>query len=411
MHLVKDDTSSLLWLRDADSCLSGRQSMMSESSTTLEVSFEFDHEVFSSKAYQSVIRSALSKRRGKPPLRQGPPWNDAIGTVGDGRSKGPGQADDVFVTMREGKGKMPQRQESPLNDVIDLDGSARSNDTEDDAQTIRRISLDLLPFNDATDVHGYARSDETENNVQIFGGEFAHRWSLFAAIFVENIKDTYPPDGTISINTNVHVEESTNPMATLAASNAREEKDAQQDLSTDKRRHVSKGPVYTSCASAMNNTASVKLGVLPSLPITMQNVHKSMSTADINSQSSSSPVARKVLLLGSSGAGKSTLLRSMTYCHEGTQYSPGERGFHKMIIYINIIEDIRMIFEAMANLGIDFDSKDNYDSFRMIARTTAVELSELSDELVFAIKACWNDSGVQRCFRISCLDQLNDPCG
>lgn len=385
--------------------------MMSESSTTLGVSFEFDHEVFSSKGYQSVIRSALSKRRGKPPLLQRPPSNDAMGTAGYGRSKGPGQADDVFLTMREGKGKMPQRQKSPLNDVVDLDGSARFNDTEDDAQTVRRISLDLPPFNDATNVHEYARSDDTENNVQIFGGEFAHRRSLFAAIFVENIKDTCPPDATIFISTNVHVEESTKSMATLAASNAREEKGAQQGLSTDQKRHMSKGPVYTSCASAMNNTASVKLGVLTPLPITVQNAHKSMSTSDMNSQSLSPPVARKVLLLGSSGAGKSTLLRSMTYCHESTQYSPGERGFHKMIIYINIIENIRMIVEAMANLGIDFDTKNNYDSFLMIARITAVELGELSDELVLAIKACWNDSGVQRCFRISYLDQLNDPCG
>lgn len=65
VNLIKDDMSSLLWLRDEDSHHS-RISISTENSHMLNKIFDFDHEIFNSKVYQVAIRSnmrqALSKK-------------------------------------------------------------------------------------------------------------------------------------------------------------------------------------------------------------------------------------------------------------------------------------------------------------------------------------------------------------
>jgi hypothetical protein len=55
---VRDDTSSLLWLRDADSLASYRTAS-TQDMTTVDVEFAFDREVCSSKVYRSAIRSNM----------------------------------------------------------------------------------------------------------------------------------------------------------------------------------------------------------------------------------------------------------------------------------------------------------------------------------------------------------------
>ena len=69
MHLVKDDTSSLLWLKDTDSNF-GRQSMFSESSSKLDVNLDYDFKIFNSKPYQAAIRSTFARKKGKLSQRQ-----------------------------------------------------------------------------------------------------------------------------------------------------------------------------------------------------------------------------------------------------------------------------------------------------------------------------------------------------
>lgn len=169
MHLVNDDTSSLLGLRNADSYLS-RQSIVSDSSSILDVNFEFDREIFNSKAYEAAMKSALGRRKRKMSQRQRPPSNDAINIVGYERFndteddaqtilsksvdswrlndtisyeaiKQSNQADDTIPLIRKKKGKVPRRQGPPLIDATNALGYERFNDTEDDAQTIRSVSV------------------------------------------------------------------------------------------------------------------------------------------------------------------------------------------------------------------------------------------------------------------------------
>lgn len=56
--LVKDDTSSLLWLRDAESCYTQR-SAFEETLDMIDSTFDFDRELFGSKAYLVASRSNM----------------------------------------------------------------------------------------------------------------------------------------------------------------------------------------------------------------------------------------------------------------------------------------------------------------------------------------------------------------
>jgi hypothetical protein len=441
MHLVKDDTSSLLWLRDEDSCLS-RQSIVSESSNLLDVSFPFDREVFNSKVYQVAIRSALSGKKGKAPQRQGP----------------------------------------PLNDVIDVLGYTSLNETEDDAQNIPRKFMNRWPLNDAVDVVGYERSDETEGDAQTIRGKSVNPWSLNGSIgFVgydcsnefeddaqtigSKFVDPWPLDDPISNViiirqiVEVDIEHSTNPRVSWTASSVGGDRGDKTDLSTglskirslfDKvsldravasSRHDSpklpekdvfqrQYPLYTGHASIMNKKAPVKSGVPSSSSMTIDGGHKSMSAKDVNSQYLPSSVVlqhlqasqvpteaahtglnenrdcSKVLILGSSGAGKSTLLKSMTMCCKSS-YSRVELERLKEVIYSNLIEDMLKIIGFMKTLDIGFDSGDNHHHSLTVRRATQLK----REDVALAITALWDDPSVQECFRRSKNCQLNDSCG
>ena len=55
---LRDDTSSLLWLKDSESILS-KKAVSTTNSKVLDTVFEFDSKVFNSRAYQMVLRSSM----------------------------------------------------------------------------------------------------------------------------------------------------------------------------------------------------------------------------------------------------------------------------------------------------------------------------------------------------------------
>ncbi|KAL9117504.1 MAG: hypothetical protein Q9187_005958 [Circinaria calcarea] len=62
IKMVEDDTSSLLWIRDTESysCYS-RKSALTENSVMLDTVFDFDREIFHSRAYQVAARSNMKQ--------------------------------------------------------------------------------------------------------------------------------------------------------------------------------------------------------------------------------------------------------------------------------------------------------------------------------------------------------------
>ena len=60
VDIIKDDLSSLLVIKEEDSCCTVR-SIVSENSNMLDKNFDFDSQIFTSKVYQAALRSNMTK--------------------------------------------------------------------------------------------------------------------------------------------------------------------------------------------------------------------------------------------------------------------------------------------------------------------------------------------------------------
>ncbi|OAL17721.1 hypothetical protein AYO22_11377 [Fonsecaea multimorphosa] len=116
----------------------------------------------------------------------------------------------------------------------------------------------------------------------------------------------------------------------------------------------------------------------------------------------------KMLLLGAGESGKSTILKQMKLIHEGG-YSRDERESFKEIIYSNTVQSMRVILEAMESLELPLDDqRAEYHVQTIFMQPPQIEGDSLPPEVGAAIKALWQDAGVQECFKRSREYQLND---
>lgn len=116
----------------------------------------------------------------------------------------------------------------------------------------------------------------------------------------------------------------------------------------------------------------------------------------------------KMLLLGAGESGKSTILKQMKLIHEGG-YSRDERESFKEIIYSNTVQSMRVILEAMESLELPLDDqRAEYHVQTIFMQPPQIEGESLPPEVGAAIKALWQDAGVQECFKRSREYQLND---
>jgi len=116
----------------------------------------------------------------------------------------------------------------------------------------------------------------------------------------------------------------------------------------------------------------------------------------------------KMLLLGAGESGKSTILKQMTLIH-GPGYSQAEKDAFKEIIFSNVVQSMRVILEAMQNMGIPLEKSEN-DAHRNVIMElpSQIEAEDLPAEVTAAIKCLWQDTGVLACFDRSREYQLND---
>ncbi|KAI8804579.1 guanine nucleotide binding protein, alpha subunit [Cladochytrium replicatum] len=116
----------------------------------------------------------------------------------------------------------------------------------------------------------------------------------------------------------------------------------------------------------------------------------------------------KMLLLGAGESGKSTILKQMKLIHD-TGYSNEEREAFREIIFSNTVQSMRVILEAMANMGIPLERDDNEKHKTVIIELpNQIEAEVLPAEVAAAVKALWGDGGVQAAFARSREYQLND---
>ncbi|ORX81955.1 guanine nucleotide-binding protein subunit alpha [Basidiobolus meristosporus CBS 931.73] len=116
----------------------------------------------------------------------------------------------------------------------------------------------------------------------------------------------------------------------------------------------------------------------------------------------------KMLLLGAGESGKSTILKQMKLIHQDG-YSKDERESFREIIFSNTVQSMRVILEAMEEMGISLANASNSDHANAIyEHPYQFEGEVLPENIGQAVKSLWQDEGVIECFKRSREFQLND---
>ncbi|KAI8099055.1 guanine nucleotide binding protein, alpha subunit [Halteromyces radiatus] len=118
----------------------------------------------------------------------------------------------------------------------------------------------------------------------------------------------------------------------------------------------------------------------------------------------------KMLLLGAGESGKSTILKQMKLIHDGG-YSSDEREAFKEIIFSNTIQSMRVILEAMDNMGVslaDTSPMMQNQVAIILDLPTQIEREFLPPEVTQAVRTLWKDPHLLSVFEKSREYQLND---
>ncbi|KAK7423143.1 G-Protein alpha subunit [Neonectria punicea] len=103
----------------------------------------------------------------------------------------------------------------------------------------------------------------------------------------------------------------------------------------------------------------------------------------------------KLLLLGAGESGKSTVLKQMKLIYS-QGFSRNEKLEWKPVVFNNIVQSFKVIFEAMQELSIPFENPDNEKHMAHILVEHEISPQErLPVDYLEPVKSLWADSGVR----------------
>ncbi|EFX01247.1 g-protein alpha subunit [Grosmannia clavigera kw1407] len=103
----------------------------------------------------------------------------------------------------------------------------------------------------------------------------------------------------------------------------------------------------------------------------------------------------KLLLLGAGESGKSTVLKQMKLIYS-QGFSNNEKLEWKPVIFANIVQSFRVIADAMQEMDVDFEHKENESNMALVLRELEVSASDpLPTDYLEPIKELWVDAGVR----------------
>ncbi|KAK6758445.1 hypothetical protein RB195_015954 [Necator americanus] len=108
---------------------------------------------------------------------------------------------------------------------------------------------------------------------------------------------------------------------------------------------------------------------------------------------------QKLLLLGPGESGKSTCLKQLKILH-ANGYSEQEIQEKKFVVYMNIVQAMAALLDAMEVLGISFDNNSMEIHGKLVRKVYAsgCEFIEWGPELRAAVRELWADSGVRKAY-------------
>ncbi|CAG8482217.1 7851_t:CDS:1 [Ambispora leptoticha] len=106
----------------------------------------------------------------------------------------------------------------------------------------------------------------------------------------------------------------------------------------------------------------------------------------------------KLLLLGAGESGKSTILKQMRLIH-ATGFNAGERETYRSLVFLNIMQSMRLVLEAMEYFRIPFGDKNNVSYLHLFNDPPSItEGNPFPSVYLDPLKSLWADSGVQQCY-------------
>lgn len=104
----------------------------------------------------------------------------------------------------------------------------------------------------------------------------------------------------------------------------------------------------------------------------------------------------KLLLLGAGESGKSTVLKQMKLIY-AQGFTDNEKLEWKPVIFNNIIQSFQVIYDAMQEMDLEFENKDNEKNMmRILGECEVSACDPLPAEYLEPIKELWKDSGVKQ---------------
>ncbi|RYC55606.1 hypothetical protein CHU98_g10606 [Xylaria longipes] len=104
----------------------------------------------------------------------------------------------------------------------------------------------------------------------------------------------------------------------------------------------------------------------------------------------------KLLLLGAGESGKSTVLKQMKLIY-AQGFSKTEKLEWKPVVLINVIQSLRLIFDAMEDYAIEFERKENENNKELVLEDVEIGPNDpLPPNYLQPIKSLWADAGVQK---------------
>ncbi|XP_062399569.1 guanine nucleotide-binding protein subunit alpha-14 [Sardina pilchardus] len=115
----------------------------------------------------------------------------------------------------------------------------------------------------------------------------------------------------------------------------------------------------------------------------------------------------KLLLLGTGESGKSTFIKQMRIIHGSGYNEEDKRSFIKLV-FQNIFTAMQSMLRAMETLQIPLAESKNEGYVQMLLDVEVDKVQTLDSGQMEAIRALWNDGGVQICYERRREYQLSD---
>ena len=401
IKMVEDDTSSLLWVRDTEaySCYT-RKSVLTENSVMLDTVFDFDREIFRSRAYQVAARSNMKqvvRNRERTNLQ-----HKVLRSTSEISLANFINLDDDDQDTQTIKGEPPNSSQ-PL-------GNMNEAQTSDES----RLSLDLAAEVNLA-LQCLRATDNTVTNVAYDNGLNSRAEDM------DDIPENTSPNLALSASegTLPHIRTLISPL------------DERRLTYSEKSMHIIVTVIFSFSSTPTDTSQNAEESLMeikktPRSPWGLSNVLKyrgiqqarekaqiaTISRAEKQGKGRNGYIARpltqyqrcgdrehKVLLLGTSESGKSTVFKSLKILLEGPSNLTERKSF-KENIFSDMTQSMRHILKEMENLKMllnDQKTKDRVQTIFMQPEDT----ESLSSEVADAIKALWKDGGVLECFRRS----------